>query len=251
MSDTTIGTGVQSSKTLAETVSLHPNSHEELPLLHSSRCEHFGSIAESNALSPIMCDKFHEPLVYLFYGRPAYRSRRGNQFDTNIQYCPICFVFKTNRVPSSPVRVYPFDSGAAIEGRFDPPIQSANTPKFALHPSIDVIRKFTSIFFESNGDYFIGNARKEHIIPPSQEQAAQYYQLISANGLLPHDDRRSAIEVQYRDSIPLKDTLWAVVLPTSFLMDVGIRHKIVAEWGDEEQDAYRQTASRAYADYSR
>ena len=58
-------------------VASHAGLAEELPLIHTSRCEFLSSIATTHVLEPQPCAIFHESLVYLFYGRPAYRSHRG------------------------------------------------------------------------------------------------------------------------------------------------------------------------------
>ena len=45
-----------------------------LPLAHNCDSYHFREIAKSQQLRPSFCGHFKEDLIYLFYGRPAYRT---------------------------------------------------------------------------------------------------------------------------------------------------------------------------------
>jgi len=222
---------VTGSVSFSDYIGSHVNQHNVLPLVHSSRCEYFDAIRNSDSLSTQPCPVFSEPLVYLFYGRPAYRSRRGAQPDTSIQYCPICFIFKAERFSAPLRRVFPFDSGAAAAGRFSPIISASDVHQFELHASLEHVRKHVHLFFETNEAYFLGRARGGLIIPPTPEEARKYYDLVTRTGSTVFDDRRSAIEVQCDFSLSLRDSLWAVVLPLSFLRESGVRQKIVEDWG--------------------
>ena len=216
---------------LSDFAATNPGMHRELPLVHSTLCDNLQSIAAESALRPTDCPVFGMPLVYLFYGRPSYRSRKGATPDTRINYCPVCFIFKPSRLLAAPTRIFPFDSGAAKGGRFSRFISAAEADRYALSPAIKSIQQFTHKFFESNGDYFVGVPRSGLVIPADQHEAMRYYHLVSSDEPASFDDRRSAIEVQYSDPILLRDTLWAVVLPTTFLSDDNIHHAIVSEWG--------------------
>lgn len=231
MSDADVNTHTQLVPRLCDFADSHPHMHDELPLVHSTLCDSLGYIAETGALLPRDCPVFNEPLVYLFYGRPAYRSKLGQTPDTEIKFCPVCFVLKPNRIQSNLRRVFPFDSGAAKNNLFAPLIKDYEADVFGLTPSLEAIRRFTNVFFESNGKYFLGAPRSHLVLPPDQATAAQYYQLVEATGTAPFDDRRSAIELQYQDAILLKDTLWAVILPLDFLEQSALRSRIVRDWG--------------------
>ncbi|QDU80493.1 hypothetical protein Pla110_22230 [Polystyrenella longa] len=223
--------------------------HDELPFVHSTLSSNMRSIAENDELTPQHCNVFDEPLLYFFYGRPSYRSRIGTMPNTTIPFCPVCFILKGNRLPAPPARIYPFDSGAAKSDRFDPPVNSSDVDNFELDLSFEAIRKFTNRFFETNGEYFFGNPRREVFIPPDAESARQYYELVTIEGETEHDDRRSAIEIQYRENIKLRDRLWAVVLPLSLMEDGELRHKIVTEWG-AYPITYSTTKGMAPSSYS-
>jgi hypothetical protein len=46
-----------------------------LPLVHITRAYAFDTILDGDTLEPKPCDIFNEKLIYLFYGRPAYRAK--------------------------------------------------------------------------------------------------------------------------------------------------------------------------------
>jgi hypothetical protein len=214
----------------ARFVDNHPGMTEELPLVHSTRCEKFLEIAKTRSLAPQPCPVFNEPLLYLFYGRPAYRSKVGTKPSTDIAYCPVCFVFKPYTISAEVIRVFPFDSGASKGGLFEPQVARADTDNFQLSTTLESARRAASLFFDTNQNFFIGEPRRGLIIPPTEEEALRYYGLISHDGEDDYDDRRSAIEVQASTAISLRDILLAVILPLSFLQDADVKKVVVQEW---------------------
>jgi len=126
--------------------------------------------------------------------------------------------------------MFPFDSGAWQGGRFKKHIASDQVAHYELTAAIDSARRITHLFFETNTNYFVGDAKKGLAIPASEIEAASYYQLITEEGEADYDDRRSSIELQARDNITLKDTLLTVILPCSFLQSAAVRNVIVKSW---------------------
>ena len=60
--------------TLRAIVAAETDPAEELPIVHTTRCEVLPHIVASHELRSVtLCDVFHEHLIYFFYGRPAYR----------------------------------------------------------------------------------------------------------------------------------------------------------------------------------
>jgi hypothetical protein len=130
---------------LRSAVRRHAGSNEELPLVHTSRCEHLPDFMKSHALEPQQCPVFGEKLVYLFYGRPAYKSRIAP--GESIALCPICFVFKPHTLSSDFARIFPCDS-CALQGEFfKPTLGSADLMNLELDPTIDSIRRYVDLFF--------------------------------------------------------------------------------------------------------
>ncbi len=207
----------------------HPQMAEELPLVHTSRCERLFEIAASNTLKPNPCDVFEESLIYLFYGRPAYRSSRGGRAGEAVALCPVCFVFKPRTVSRKLHRVYPCDSGSVASDRFVPEVTAADLNALALDPQIESARRVVSLLFDHNTSYFLGKAVAGRTFP-ADSLGARFYDLLLRPGPLDYDDRRSAIEVQVDQAISLTDQLLFVVLPKEFLDDAAIRHAIINIW---------------------
>jgi hypothetical protein len=210
-------------------VTRHTGLTEELPLIHTSRCEFLSNIAATHALEPQPCGVFHESLVYLFYGRPAYRSSRGSLAGEPIALCPVCFVFKPRTVSRVVHRMYPCDTGAIAANRFNPEILASDLDRLALEPQIDSARRLVSLLFERNSDYFVGRVVRTRAFTPGSVEA-RFYQLLMRAGPVDYDDRKSAIEVQVNQAISLREQLLFVVLPREFLEEAAIRDTIINVW---------------------
>lgn len=204
---------------------------KSLPLVHSTTCSEFPAIASSGALQPNLCPIFSEPLIYFFYGRPAYYPRRvGRMPSTKITYCPICFVFRP-QAATQIARVYPCDSGALQRGNFAEHIPPADRDKYELSGGLEYARRLVAAFFDSNGSYYLGKAREGLTFLAADQDSPRYYGLITCPRDVSYDERRSAIEVQTRQAIGLSDQLHAVILPGRFLDEGSVRETIVEQWG--------------------
>jgi hypothetical protein len=210
-------------------VTSHTGLAEELPLIHTNRCEFLSSIATTHALEPQPCGVFHESLIYLFYGRPAYRSNRDNMGGEPIVLCPVCFVFRPRTVSRVVHRIYPCDTGAVAANRFTPEILASDLAQLALDPQIDSARRLVSLLFEQNSDYFVGKVGTARAFIPGSVEA-RFYELLMRAGPVDYDDRKSAIEVQVNQAITLRDQLLFVVLPREFLEEAAIRDAIINVW---------------------
>lgn len=211
-------------------VSTQPVMTQELPLVHTSRCEFLDTIVASHKIaSPKPCPVFHEYLVYLFYGRPAYRSTRGSRPGEGLALCPVCFVFKPRTVSKSICRVFPCDSGALSTDLFKPHLTVADLPELELEPVIESARRLVPFLFETNENYFVGKARVG-VALGEDSPGQRFHQLLIGSGPSACDDRKSAIEVQVRDAVSLKGQLECVMLPREFLDDAKIRTAVLDEW---------------------
>lgn len=215
--------------TLRTLVAGHPDMAEELPLIHTSRCEHLSVITTAHTLEPRPCSVFSESLIYLFYGRPAYRSTRGTKGGESIALCPVCFVFKPRTVSLATHRLYPCDSGAVAGDFFKPEITTGDLAQLAFDPQIENARRWVSLMFNGNTNYFRGKvvAGKTFVAGSLEER---FCKLLMRPGPVDYDDRKSAIEVQVNQIITLKDQLLFVVLPNEFLEEKQIRNAIINIW---------------------
>jgi len=202
---------------------------EELPLVHTSRCKFLPELAKNGHISPRRCEVFQESLIYLFYGRPAYRSKQGRSAGESIVLCPVCFVFKPRTVSRNVARVFPCDTGALHKGIFQPHLTAADIKELELDPAIESARRYVHFFFKTNGNYFLGKVNRS-MSAPNYEATQKLYQLLLSSVPSKFDDRKSAVEVQTREKLFLKDQLLYVVLPCEFLDDVNIREAIFEHW---------------------
>jgi hypothetical protein len=91
-------------------------------------------------------------------------------------------------------------------------------------------QRIVQAFFETNGSYYLGEPRKVFMPPTGGHEVEGYWQLITANGEANYDERRSAIEVQSRVAVSLRDNVHAVIMPTIFLEQIEVRRVVVQDW---------------------
>lgn len=188
-----------------------------LPLFHSCDGFTFRKILESKKLLPSKCVVFkNEKLLYLFYGRPAYKNSDPLSHKLG-HLLPTAFILK-NSIGIGGKRIAPFDTGAFKRGLFEkymhPKMQIED---FLLSPGVDGIRKTISYFFGSNEKYYIGEPKSELNCDSMDFEIRAYHSLI--NGVVPEeaDDRKASIEIQLDHEICLsKDTVQAVICPKEF-----------------------------------
>jgi hypothetical protein len=232
---------------LGTAIGAHPTIAEELPLIHTSLSTYLTSFATSHTLQPRHCNVFNESLVYLFYGRPAYRSEKGSKYGEPIALCPVCFVFKPRTVSMSLHRVMPCDSGAVNKRLFEPELHRSDLGELELDPVIESARRLVSLVFETNNKYFFGKA-KSGVSFPDGTLGKRYCDLLLRPGPADYDDRKSAIEIQVNQIISLRNQLMFVVLPREFLEETGIKEAIFKTWNCEavEYPTFEGDAPTAY-----
>lgn len=217
--------------TLRAIVTAETASAEELPLVHTTRCDVFPHIVASHELRGGECDVFHEHLVYFFYGRPAYRTTGGSKAAGNLDPCPVCFVFKPHTIGSNAKRVFPCDTGALAGGNFESHLSANDRDEVELDATLDSARKLVPLVFGDNSRYYFGSAKPtlpNAFVPGTA--AARFHSLLTDTGPLGGDDRRSAIEVQMDSPVALEHHLLYVILPRELLNQTGTREAILQKW---------------------
>lgn len=218
--------------TLREIVAAETAAPEELPLVHTTRCEILPYIVASHELRSVTeCDVFHEYLLYFFYGRPAYRHSLGGEPGGNLDLCPVCFVFKPHTIGRSAKRVFACDSGGVHNGYFKDHLQPPDRDEMQLDATLESARKLVRLVFGDNSRYFLGTAKPA--VPAAFEPgtpAARYHALLTDTHSMAGDDRRSAIEVQMASPVALDHHLLYVVLPKEKLNEPGTREAILQVW---------------------
>jgi hypothetical protein len=201
----------------------------QLGLTHVTDCARLAGLVASRKLEPRPCKVFGEPLVYLFYGRPAYRSKWDEGTTSNLDYARICLILR-DEVSSKAHRILPFDSGG---------FQFYGS---ALHHSLqlsdfevaadDHPLKIVGAFYESLEAYWTMNPIQPRTFPATQNIVRSYYQLISGGLAEKFDDRCASIEVQLSDALPLDGEVVAVIGPNQIFDDPAIKD-LIADWGAE------------------
>jgi hypothetical protein len=190
---------------------------KELPWTHVTDGWHFRDIIEQERLQPTNCSIFLEPLLYFFYGRPAYRIASET---ATTAYAPICFILRPDAV--SPNRLYPFDTGGfnRIKAAFH-----AQTVRddFALDTDQTSARRLIGCFFTGPKEYLLNRPKPVMDIPLLEFEAAEYFRLISGQGGVKNDERGSTIESQVSAAVGLQGSALAVVLPDNFVDEPTVR----------------------------
>ena len=130
-----------------------------LPGTHVCTYVELRAVLARKSLEPTLCDVFTENLVYIFYGRPAFRSKSSKHGASSYHAYPTCMIFDLKNIGIPPKRIYPFDTGA-FEQRYKS-IISPGIPRddFLLKPELDSAARVVSHYFGSNEAYFQGSTR--------------------------------------------------------------------------------------------
>lgn len=210
---------------LRDTVTQTEPTIGDLPLVHTSDAYRLQDILTAKSLLPTLCNVFEEELLYLFLGRPAYRTRK--QTNDNIHFdLPVVIILKPEASLPTPKRIFPFDTGAFSNHFYDRYFHpDTNIFDFEIGVSLDDARRFASHLYSTNREYFIGATRKNVEVPFGQFELEGLYELARApadpslENPVPPDERSSSIELQFDREIPLKGNILAIVIPQQYLDD--------------------------------
>lgn len=203
----------------------------ELPLVHTTEYFRLASIQTSNMLQPSDCAIFKEPLLYFFYGRPAYRDSSQTMPTRDVGFYPICFVFRPATICKKAKRLYPFDTGASQYGLYEPDVK--RTEALASYRVLEIAenaRKIVSSFFETDEQYLSNKPKRSLHFASDESDVESYYHLISGGGDPNCDDRCSAVEIQIAERLDIRHGIIAVALPTCFLEDDELANTLLKVW---------------------
>jgi len=201
-----------------------------LPFFHSCDAFYLTSILEQKKLAPAQCTVFkNEKLLYLFYGRPAYKSSIKEVAGLH-SLLPVSFILNANAI-NKIKRIAPFDTGAFKFGLFKDYIHPGmKLDTFFLKPDKKSISKTVSYFFDTNEQYYASKPRKQVEFDALHFEIESYYELLKGIGQGKVDDRKASIEVQLQSGITLNSkTVEAVILPENFLSSKIIQQKVINE----------------------
>jgi hypothetical protein len=209
----------QQPKSLDEKMGGNTQKEKLLPFFHSCDAFVFRKILKDRALSPSICDVFNEELLYLYYGRPAYKSSitSNNRLDA---FLPVSFILKSEQIQDQDItRIAPFDTGAYKNNLYKDYLHpKMEMSSFFMQPDQAAIHNMVHRFFASNKEYFSGKPKVGVEFDPLEFEMQAYYALINGVAQSSIDDRKATIEVQLSRPLELtRDTLEAVILPEHFL----------------------------------
>src|SRR5262249_40288208 len=128
-----------------------------LPLIHNTDSYTLEDVLADSKVSPHGCTVFTgEALVYLFYGRPAFRPNLDAEPTALKHYFPVFLIFKPTWATKIR-RVFPFDSGAFQNEFYRNYVhRKMRLGDFALEPDMTSPGKIVFQFFGSNPAYLLG-----------------------------------------------------------------------------------------------
>ncbi|TPL49775.1 hypothetical protein [Mesorhizobium sp. B2-4-6] len=189
-----------------------------LSLVHCTTVGSGLNLLDHGNLKPTRCPVYKTDLLYLFYGRPAYKPAAGVGASGILDLAPICLVLDPTLIDSA-VRVVPFDSGgfARYEALIGPNLKRSD---FELNGDPSLPLRLVKAFYQTNRNYYDqAPTVRESDLPPSRRTARALARLINDPAIRNIDDRCGAIELQFSTAIPLADALQAIVAPSAMLDD--------------------------------
>jgi hypothetical protein len=217
-------------------------SDGKYPFIHITRGYEFDAIVRGDTIDVRPCTVFKENLIYLFYGRPAYRAKDGNNARLEFEW-PIIFIFNPEKIIGIK-RIFPFDTGAFELGLYQEFFHpDSKIEDFEVDPTTESAAKLVGTFYVDHREYYQGRTRKNVDIPLRQFEAEGVFELCKLPGVQgqkgerTRDERSSAIEIQLSQPITLKDSLIAIVLPEPYLADT-LTQEAIARWNVTEVHGY-------------
>lgn len=202
-----------------------------LPLCHTCEAIDFRQIMRENKLDVTECPHFNnQPLLYFFYGKPAYRTAKDDQATSANAFLPVAILVRSE-LQQGLERIAPFDTGAyGMYSRHTHPKMQCED--FLLAPNLSTPGRVVSRFFGTNKNYFDGTPTRI-VIPPLEFEAFSYQELIHDKSSTQYDDRRNLIELQFSESLSLDANVLLVVLPGIFLDIAEVQATLVNRWKAE------------------
>lgn len=219
-----------------------------LPYVHTTDVYGLTNALEDKKLTPEPCNVFvGEPLLYFFYGKPAYRANPGEDATGLDHYLPVCLLFRNDAIQKIK-RVFPFDSGGfKAEAYADAIHRRMKLDDFGLDPDPATPGRVVSLFFDSVEDYLLSRPKTPGAFDPTQMEAISYEALIGQRLSNSPDNRVSGVEVQLEGELTLHGTVEAVCLPSTALDSAVTRANLKTM--RVEPLPYRQTGRMRPSEY--
>jgi hypothetical protein len=201
-----------------------------LPLVHLTYMRNLPELIAKNSIPATDCDVYKTNLCYFFYGKPAYQTK-GDRASKLLPEAAVCLVLRTELLPE-PRRVYPFDTGAFIEGRYGSYMpEKAELVDFELEPARESAARLVSLFYGNNQNYFRGEVATTKQLSALDYAAHTYRSLAASETSTDFDERCCTCELQFERDIPLGDgVLESIALPDRAYEDPALRKHCDEVW---------------------
>lgn len=206
-------------------------------LVHCTSAASSMRVLTERALKPTKCPVYGTDLLYLFYGRPAYKPGQGIVASGLLELAPVCLILDP-AVLASAVRILPFDSGgfSRYSNLLGPGLQM---PEFELGRDASAPMRLVHAFYETNSNYYEQKPTlRGDTLPLSKLAARGYARLIGDVSIRDVDDRCGTVEVQFDAPIGLASALKAIVGPTAMFDDPDVQ-AVLAECPDAVPLTYK------------
>jgi hypothetical protein len=198
--------------------------HPPLPFFHCCEAMYLQPILAAGQLEPMYCNVYDEKLLYLFYGRPAYKSSQSLNSRFNFMM-PVCFIV-SNDALTAIKRLVAFDSGA-FDHYSDCLHPSMKREEFHLTPTKETLNKMVHFFFNGNDPYFEGRPRDVIEYDAAHFPVESYHSIISGRSKMALDDRKASFEAQVDFPIEInKNNIEAIILPKALSLSPIIKAAI-------------------------
>ena len=204
---------------------------QHLPLVHVTAVGAARAIIDAGQIEKKLCPVFDTELSYFFVLRPGYRLRDGAVKSDQINRFPSVFVLSPEQL-GTPYHVYPFDTGGAANGWFeDRADEWVNLEDYELEPTLEAAQRHVAWAFPDLAAYLEGELRPDlgSGLSHWQDVARSYVSIAGLAGSQTNqpDRRASAVEVAYRDHVPLKGHVKLAVLPKQYLENGDLKNAAV------------------------
>jgi hypothetical protein len=201
-----------------------PPAAGHLNLVHVTSAGFAKQILKDQKIVTRNCKVFGKDLVYLFLCHAAYRRKDWGDKSDNLSIFPAAFVMDPEKL-GSPFHVYPFDTGAAVDGYYkDAGADSVYLEDYALSQDLEGARKFIAWAFGSIGGYLNRTLRDEEDLSKTYEQwdfvPARFIH-IARQAAPGHNDnpdgRAAALEFAYDRHVSLPGSARCLIVPDALL----------------------------------
>jgi hypothetical protein len=227
-----------------------------LPFTHATTFDALEQILDGGFVQPNACGVFGERLVYLFYGRFAYRIEMEENLNRLSNDGPVALIFDGATIRNLSLRrVFPFDSGGY--GQFyQNALGQLHISDYQLSDLVHADRIICFCWSKSKAAYFwfdTDRLRAINSIPATKRHWRMYLGVLHGLANRDGDDRRGTIEVSSEHPIPVnQSTLIGMVIPRKFyshekiiaLQKAGVRVKAYPHFANRPNEQFGSIRER-------